>query len=174
MADFGIVEGVLIAAAVASAATAAYASYESGQQAQKAARYNSQVADIEAQQAKDAAAIQESNYREETRHRQAAARAARGATGVTTEGSPLLVLMDSAQQAELEAQRIKYGGEVAATGYQSQAAYQRYAGRQAAQAGAYGAGVSLLGSAASGAKAYYGSQYRGAPARVASSEIYGI
>jgi hypothetical protein len=153
----GVETALLVAAAVAAAGTA-YSIYASGQAQQAAGEYNADVAEQQAQAARASAAVDEEAAREKARRIQAAARAAYGASGVSQEeGSPLLVLMDNAAQAELEAQRIRYAGELAATGYGNQATLARTQGAQAAQAGQIGAGISLLSSGASiGYRAYYG------------------
>ena len=115
---------------------------------QKAAKYNAKVAENQATAARNAAAIREQQHREQVRRLAAGQRAGYGGAGVTGEGSPLLVMADTLEQAELDAQRIRYGGEVSATGLQSQARLQRFQGDQYARAGALGAGTTLLSGAA--------------------------
>lgn len=164
------VETALIIAAAVAAAGSAYGIYASGQAQQAAGEYNAEVAEQQAVAARGSAAVDEEASRERSRRLQAAARAAYGASGVAQdEGSPLLVMMDNAAQAELEAQRIRYGGELAATGYGNQATLARTQGRQAAEAGTVGAGISLLSSGASIGTRWYGMNQ--APARVGSSTI---
>jgi len=153
--DYGLEIALIVGAAVAAAGTA-YSIYASGQAQEAAAEYGADVAENQAQASRNAAAVDEDIAREKSRRIQAAARAAYGASGVTQdEGSPLLVMMDTAAQSELEVQRIRYGGELATGGYISEATRQRHYGQQAAQAGAIGAGISLLSSGASiGSRAY--------------------
>jgi hypothetical protein len=167
MADFGISEAILIASAL-PAAGSAYGTYAAGEAQGKAADYNQQSADMQAQQARDAAAIAEEEARERNARLQGMARARASASGVvTSEGSPLLVLMDNAAQAELEAQRIRYGGEVRAAGLESESRLQGAYGANARTAGAIGTGVSLLSSASN-----IGQRYAArAPIRVGTSRI---
>ena len=147
---------IAAAAAVLGTATAAYATYQSGQDKEAAARYNAQVSEQEAQQARDAAKVEASNQAEAARRAQATVRARIAGSGVEmAEGSPLLVLMDNARQASIENQRILYGGEVQATGRLQNAALQRFQGSRAAAAGSLGAGVNLLSGIGSAGSEYY-------------------
>jgi hypothetical protein len=161
VADFGISESIMLAAAIASTATAAYATYASGQQQEAAAKYNAQQAEIEAQQNRDAAKVQAQNAAEVQRRQIAENRARIGGSGIEmNEGSPLLVLMDNAYQASLEQSRITYAGEIGATGRQSAANLLRFQGGNAATAGAVGAGINLLSGTANAAGRYYGRSTR--------------
>jgi phage baseplate assembly protein W len=169
--------GALIAgvvAAVVSAAATTYASYESSQAQSEAARYQTRVAQnqaVAAQQSADQAATQD---RERTKRIMAANRARLGASGIQTEGSPLLVLIDSAQQAELEARTIQAGGARDASGFLSQAALSGFYGRSARLAGdvglGFGAGQTLL-TGASGAIRI--SNYGNTPSSAPSQSTYG-
>jgi len=126
------------------------------------ANRNAQIAEQNAEAAKLAGAAKEEQSRDEVRRVLARQRALVGASGITTEGSPLLVMMETARQGELDALRIRYTSEVEARQglfqaqqYQSEATLQRYQGKQAQKAGYLSAGGTLLtgiGSAAS----YYG------------------
>jgi hypothetical protein len=64
-------------------------------------------------------------------------RAVVAASGTTMEGSPLLIVQDTAAEAETEIRHILRGGEVRANAYQQ-------AGSAAAQAGFIDAGSTLL------------------------------
>lgn len=155
MADFGV-SGALAVASVLAAAGGAYATYSAAEAQSKAYKYNAEVADLQAQQARDAAKLEGETQAREDRRQQAAVRAAIGAAGVEpNEGSPLLVLMENARAAKDAQNRIEYAGELRAAGLHSQADLQRFYGQQAKTMGAYGAGVSLLGSAANIAGTYY-------------------
>jgi hypothetical protein len=139
--------------AVVSATQAADAAEEAGQ-------YNARLAEQQAAQARDAAALEEEAYRAHAKRVQAANRASIGASGVTTEGSPLLVLMDNAAQAEYEAQRIRYGGAIQAEGLRQRGDLLRFEGGAATRnlPGVYaGAGVSLLGATTRAGGGYYNS-----------------
>jgi hypothetical protein len=153
-----------VAATVATTAISAYSSYQQGQQAEKAGKYNAQVAENQAIMVRQAAGVREEQHRARVRALAGQQRAGVGASGVEEAGSPLLVMADTLQQAELDAQRIRYGGEVSATGYESQARLQRYQGGQYATAGMLGAGQSLLSGAATLGRMYRpGTPYRNVP-----------
>ncbi len=147
---------VAIALVVAGSAASAYASYQSGKSQQAAADYNAEVADQQARQAQTVAKIKEENYREEVQRRMASMRAGYAQAGVTTEGTPLLVMMEAARQAEKDAQRIRYGGDIESLALLIEAGLQRMIGKQAYQAGQIGAGVSLLSGAARASSMSYG------------------
>lgn len=154
--EIGAVGLITIAATVISTAVGVYSAYSQGQAQQKAAKYNAKVAQNQAEMARNAAAVREQQHRENVRRLSATQRANAGMSGVTTEGSPLLVMADTLEQAELDAQRIRYGGEVSATGFESQARLSRFQGDQASRAGMIGAGSTLLSGAASAARVYGG------------------
>ncbi len=64
-------------------------------------------------------------------------RAVVGGSGTTMEGSPLLIVQDTAREAEIEVRHILRGGEARARAYQE-------AGSAAAKAGFIDAGSTLL------------------------------
>jgi len=154
MASAAIIVGAV--AAVAGAGVAAYSSYESGRQQDKVAESNARMAEYQAKQAKQAAEVRASQYAREAKRRMSSIRAGYAASGVaTTEGTPLLVLMESAEEVAKDELRIKRGGEQTAWKLLNEANIQRLAGKSAAEKGALGAGASLLGGAARTAK-YWG------------------
>jgi hypothetical protein len=143
-----------VVATVIAAAVSAYAAYEAGQQQEAMAKYQSKIAKNQAQAAQNAAQVAESNHREQDRRIMAEQRALVGGSGLSTEGAPLFVMLDSAKQAELDAIRLRYGGQLQAGGFLDQAKLFQYEGRQAAQAGELAAGTTLLTGAASAAGGY--------------------
>lgn len=118
---------------VASTAYSAYSSYQAGREEK---REHKKVAEQRRIQAAQRAKI------EEKRHRSiiASQRARYGAAGLTMEGTPLLVQMESMRESEEELTRIRAGGEVMAQ------ASER-AGRQAQRSGYVEAGGAVLGGA---------------------------
>lgn len=150
------VEVALIVGTVVAAAASAGTAIAASQQQAKAHDYNRKVAQQQAEQARANAALQEESQREHARRVLAANQAAVGAAGVTMEGSPLLVQMDVAQQAEYEAQRIRYRGAVGATGLESEAELQQFYAGAARSAGYMQAGTSLLAGTVSAGSRYYG------------------
>lgn len=143
-----------VTAAIAAAGTA-YGYHQQGVQQEKAYRYNAQIAEQQAEQARGAAKIRAEQQAEQDRRLQSAAVAGYGGSGVTLEGSPLLVLMESARQAEIDQARIAYGGEISAAGYENQRRLQGVYGQNAGAAGSTNAGISLLGSSANLLNTYY-------------------
>ena len=99
----------------------------------------------QAEQEKRAAAASEADFRSTQSRLMAQRRAALGASGVQqAAGSPLLVSEDFAGEVELQALRIREGGEIRATRLQQQAGLQRFAGQQAQTGGFLRAGSLLL------------------------------
>ena len=135
------------------AAVAAYASYEQGQQAQEVQKYNAKVNENRAIEETQRAAFDAARSREQSRRVLANQRAVYGASGVDiAAGSPLLVMADSAKQAELDAQIILSGGQARSSDAIARANIARYQGTAAARAGSIQAGTTLL----SGATRAYG------------------
>lgn len=150
--------GVIVAAiGVAVAATAAV---QQAQAQQEAATFNKKVAENAATAARQAAEANAAQRREQLKRVLAQQRANIGGSNVTETGSPLLVEIDSAKQAELDALRIQHGGQQQALGFETQGAYAKYAGAQAAQASYAQAGTSLLRGVGQGVTAYQQYQAR--------------
>lgn len=138
-----------IAMAAVSALSSAKGQQQQGEQAAAAAQYNADIANRNA-----AIAIQQGNFDADQQRRKAVltmgqARALYGASGVTTEGSPLDVLASSAAQAEQDVQTIKYRARLRALGYEDSAGLDSMSADNATSAGFSGAIGSLLGSGAS-------------------------
>src|SRR3972149_6092298 len=151
----------VIAGAIAALGTivSAYAAYQSGQQQAKALDYQAKVARNQATAAQQAAQVAAENARERNRRVLASQRARIGASGVIgSEGSSLLVQLESAEQAALEEARIRYGGEVQATGLESAERLRRFEAGASRRAGTLGAGASLLQGAGTGYGIYRGAQ----------------
>lgn len=148
-----VAAGVIVAAIGVAVAVGGAA--QSAHQQQQAAKFNKRVAQNSALAARQAAEANADQRKEHLRRVLAQQRANIGGSGVSdTSGSPLLVQIDSARQAELDALRIAHGGEQQALGFEAQGAYARYAGRQAAQASYTQAGGSLLQGVGQGITTY--------------------
>jgi hypothetical protein len=140
------VAGVVIAAIGVAVATAS--AVDQAQRQEAAAKFNKKVADNQATAARQAAEANAQLRKDQLRRTLASQRAAIGGSGIQdTSGSPLLVQIDSAKQAALEEAKIRAGGEQTALGFESQGAYARFAGKQAATGSYYQAGASLLSGA---------------------------
>tara|TARA_R110002096_G_scaffold59612_2_gene149395 strand:- start:206 stop:661 length:456 start_codon:yes stop_codon:yes gene_type:complete len=136
------------AMALASAAIGAAASVSQGMAAKKQANFSATVAQQQADRERLQAANDSEDYRREQSRVLAARRAAQGASGVDAgSGSSLLTSEDMAGEIELNALRIKNGGEVRATRAEQFASLQRASGKNAQTAGFMRAGSSLLSGA---------------------------
>jgi hypothetical protein len=146
---------IMIAVTVAAAAASAYATYSASQAQEQAYKYNAKEAERQAEIAAQQTKFAAQQQAERDRRTRAAARAIQGTSGVEVgEGSSLLVDLDSAKQAELNYQAIRYQGEAQVRALQSQATLDRFQGATAARQGLIGAGASLLGGAASAGGSY--------------------
>lgn len=154
----------LIAAAVAAvigAAVSAYGAYSNTQAQAAAARYNAKLATNQSINAANQANVEIERRRELYARQMGAQRAAIGASGIEgSEGSPLLLEVDSAEQAALDLERVKYEGEIKSTAYQSEVNLQKFAAKTAVRQGYVSAGASLLSGAGSAA-GYYGKSQAG-------------
>lgn len=126
-ANASTISAIGTAAAVAGTGYTAIAGYQAAKQQQATARYNAQVA-------RQSAQARESQIRRDNARRIASATATLGASGISLQGTPLMVLSDLVSQAEEEALLARYGGAVDSS-------------RAAQRASAYGAQAtsSLLG-----------------------------
>lgn len=133
---------------IASTAVQAIGAVSKGNAAKAAAGYNAALMDQEA-----AAERQQASAREEQGRRQAAQvlgaqRAAFAQSGGGMGGSAADVMRQSSINAELDALTMRYEGELRARGLESQAAAERFAGKQAQRAGYFEAAGTILGGAA--------------------------
>lgn len=104
--------------------------------ASKQAEFQSAVQRQQADRERQIAAAQEEDFRRQQSRLLASSRAARGASGVQSgTGSPLLVAEDFAAETELQALRLRAGGDTQATRLEQQAALTRQGGRSRARSG---------------------------------------
>ena len=126
-AEMALWQQLVVAGSAAATGISAYSAYQQGKTAEQQAKqeaawhaYNARVSEREAEaerKAADEEAIQHARQAEQFKARQ---RAAIGKSGVTMEGSPLLVLEDTAAQLALEESRIREMGLRRASAYKSQ------------------------------------------------------
>lgn len=156
MAVAGVVAAaVTIIATLASAAATAYAQHQQAQTQGKILKYQSQAAENQATSARQAAAIRAQQEQKRTDAIRARARANAGASGVETgEGSPLLVMLENARQAQYETELIKYGGEIQSAGFETEAKLRTFESRAVRRAGMIGAGTTLLAGVGNAAGTY--------------------
>ena len=128
----------------AGAAVQALGAIQKGQAAQAQANFQAGILRQQAESDRQVAAANEADFRRRQSFVLAQRRAALGASGVEPgSGSPLLVSEDFAGEVELQALRIRSGGELRATRAEQQAVLQRFQGRAARTAG-FVRGGSLL------------------------------
>ena len=111
----------------------AFGAVRQGQAAQVAANYNAESARMEG-------AMREAAQRQQAQRQMGAIRAGIAKSGARTEGTPLMVLAESAANAEIDALTTRF-----AAGRESQLQMMR--GRAEKQAAYFRAGTSLLKSA---------------------------
>lgn len=157
----GIETAAVVASIVATVASVAGSVYAS-QQAAEAEEYQADVARAQGAQAQMAAEAEAEDRRRRARYLLGTQLAAAGSSGIALEGSPLLAMVDSGVQEDLEVRRIRYKGYLAAAGAQSDAALAEYQAGQYRTSGYIQAGTSLLRG---GTNVYgygkYGTQWRG-------------
>lgn len=136
-------------AGLASAAVSTVSTIASGQAEANAAAYNAELAQQQALRERQIAEREAGDHRRQQGRLLATARARRAGSGVTYQGSPLLVDEATAGEIELGAQDILAGGAGRAYGYQQEARLSRARARSA-KTGAYlSAGSTLLTAAGS-------------------------
>lgn len=120
--------------------------------ADNAASYNAKREYDNAVLSRQQAAEDERSFRVFSRKALGDIRTGYSASGVSLEGSAQDILEESAAEAEMDALRIKHGGEVKAQGFQSDATLSRMKAEAASEGGYFQAAGTLLG----GAKQAYG------------------
>jgi hypothetical protein len=137
----GVEAAIIIAGTMVSAAGA----IQSGQAAQRQANLQAEALNQQAQREQQIAAQNEEDYRRQQSRLVASRRAMMGANGVMAgTGTPLLVAEDMAGEIELQALRIRNGGDAKALGLQTEASLQRMKGSAERTNSYYRAGGTLL------------------------------
>lgn len=133
---------------LAGAGIGAIGQVAQGFAAQRAADFQAGILRQQATRERQQAESKEEDFRRNQSRVLAARRAALGASGVEPgAGSPLLVSEDFAGEVELQALRIRSGGELRTTRAEQKAVLQRFQGRQARTAGFIRGGALLLSGA---------------------------
>src|SRR5258705_10130311 len=164
-----------VAIAVVAAALSAYVGYEQAQGQSKVLKYNAREAQKNAEIERQKQLFSAQQQAEADRRTRSAARAIQGQSGVEEgQGSNLLVDLDSAKQAELNYQTIRYSGDVRVRALSAQATLDRAMAGNVSRQGSIGAGATLLGGIGSAYPAYSAAQPKSiqVPATVQSSQIY--
>jgi hypothetical protein len=157
--------------AVIGVAVSTYAAYSAAQDRTKANQYLSKVAANEALARQYQAQVAERQERRRAHLILSSQQAAFGASGLDPNaGSPLLVMADSARQAELDALNIRWSGKLASGSADAESALRRFEAGSESRAGYLRAGSSLL----SGGSSAYGAYRAGQPRGTGTSPIEGI
>jgi len=149
---------IAVVLALTGAGVSAYSSYQQGKSASAQAKteaawhdYNAKVAKREAEAERKAADFESIQHTRKTKQILARHRALVGKSGVTMEGSPLLLAEDTAAQLAIEGANIRTTGERRIGAWKSRSILdtaKAYAARSSAKglkkAGAYKAGASIL------------------------------
>jgi hypothetical protein len=125
----------------------AYGNLQAGEAEGRAAEMNAQMADQNASLALERAVMDERKLRAHGMKQIGDIRAGYGASGVTATGSALDVLRESAGALELDAQNIKYQGEIDAMSFRNEARVARYRGEYARSSSQINAAAAILGAA---------------------------
>ena len=132
-ATFG---AIATGATIVGSALQAVGAIQEGQAERSQANLQARILEQQATSDRQQAAADEADFRARQSRLQARRRAGLGASGVDpAAGSPLLVSEDFASEVELNALRIRSGGEVRATRLEQQAGLTRFAGQQAQRSG---------------------------------------
>lgn len=130
-------------------ALGAFGAISEGQDARRQANFIARVNEQQAYRERQISAEEERDFRKNASATLAERRAALGAAGVQlSTGSPLLASEDFAAETELQALRIRRGGETRASRLEQEAAMSRRAGRSARRRSFFRAGSSLLSGGA--------------------------
>jgi hypothetical protein len=113
------------AVTLVGAALSAVAAISAGQAQAEAADFNAEMAQQQATRERQIAERDALDYRRQNSRLLATSRARRAGTGITSQGSPLLVDEATAAEIELGARDILTGGAARAFGYEQAAALSR-------------------------------------------------
>ncbi len=116
---------------------------DAGAQA-NAAKANARVAEQQAQLQRDVGQFNVARERRLQRRALAQQVANAGSQGTALTGQPIDLLADSAKQAELDLQALRFDSEIKAQASDTEARFRRFEARQARNAGFFKAGTALL------------------------------
>lgn len=142
-----------IIAAIA-AVVSAVSAIAQGDQQRRIANYNADLAERAAKEKRQQAEFQADRQREQGEALKARQRLLFNVSGVTAQGTPTDLMVDTSKKLELDALAIQYGGQSAGTALELQGQLQKMQGSAANNAGWWNAGSSLLSGASSIAGKY--------------------
>lgn len=133
-----------------AAGAAAAGNIQQGEAEKKQLDFQKRVSAQQAESEREVSAAQERDYRKAQAARLAEIRASLGASGTdTSTGTPVLALADFEGETELNALRIRSGGDIRSRRLEEQAGFYGSAGKSAQTRGYTRAGSSLLSGYAS-------------------------
>ena len=132
---------------VVGTAVSAYGTYQSMQQQGDMSEYNAQVAESQAKQTRLETSERVSRQRKENDRFKKRQRAAYAKSGITSTGTPLSVMSQTAADLELAALDTAYAGESKAQALMQQGAVNRYQSKSIRRAAPLAVGTTLLGGA---------------------------
>lgn len=133
------------ALAIAGTVVSAASAIAQGNAQNAMAKYNAKLAERDAEARRRQASMDEELSRSRSSAIMSRQRAVMAAAGVdTSSGTPLAIAEQSAEDAEMDALAIRYGGAIGAQRFQEEANLSRMQGRSAKQAGMFRAGSTLL------------------------------
>lgn len=135
-------------AIAASMAYSAYAQYQAGDFAADIAEYNASLLREQARVSRETAKYEEVRLRKTVGRVKARQRALYAKAGVTFEGSPLEVMVETAGEAEMDALMIRYMGETRAKGMEMEAVSARWSGELQKLTSRIAAGRTILSTGA--------------------------
>jgi len=154
MADPGTWAAIGAITSMVGAIGSAQAQAKQGKAQEQWYQYNASVAERDAESARQSAEYEAALKRKEGEKLLGRQRALFGKAGVTFEGSPLMLMEQTASDIEMDALMIERGGKLTEQRYQSEATLSRMQGTAAQKAGYYGAGTTLLTGAGQAATSY--------------------
>ena len=108
------------------------------------AEYNAQVARQNAEREKQIAEVEAGQYHRRQMSAFSANRAKRAGSGVSDQGTPLMIEESLIEEIELNSEKVRRGGLARASSLEGDARLQLFKGRSAQKAAAFQSGESLL------------------------------
>ena len=163
-----------VAVAAAGAGVSAYAASEQAAQQRKVAKFQQEARLNEAESQRQSAAYEEHQFRKRLAILTGQQSSIAAATNLDpSQGTPLLLSLDTARQGELEALNIRKTGAESAAGSELEARFARIRGDYASTQGTYGTLASGVGGASSILSTWSTAQGYNRPSRYSGYSTYG-
>lgn len=132
---------------VVGTAVSAYGTYQQMSAQSDMSKYNAEVAEAQAEQTRRETSERVKRQRRENERFKASQRAAYAKAGITSSGTPLEVMSQTAADLELAALDTAYAGEAKAQQFMQNAAVNRYQSKSLKRAAPLAVGTTVLGGA---------------------------